>query len=123
MAEQFAGGTQCTPLKQPIDPRELGSATLVPSGPVEAGSWQTFTLTYTAGRYGIDDSGALRVCFRFAADHTKPQLTDPKAPGYTVVTTSNNAVLECRFDQKGNVRPFDQTLYVKVVNGYMQEGE
>ena len=123
MAEQFAGGTQCTPLKQPIDPRELGSATLVPSGPVEAGSWQTFTLTYTAGRYGIDDSGALRVCFRYAADHTKPQLTDPKAPGYTVVTTSNNAVLECRFDQKGNVRPFDQTLYVKVVNGYMQEGD
>ncbi len=117
------GGLQCAPLPAPIDPKALGSARLIPDGAVEAGSWQTFELIYTVGRYGIDDSGALRVCFRYAADHTKPQFTDPKAPGYTVIKASNNAVLECRFDPKGNVRPFDQTIYVKVVNGYMKEGD
>lgn len=118
-----SGGLQCAPLRAPIDPHLLGSATVEPSTPVEAGSWQTFVVTYTAGRYGIDDSGALRFCFRYAADHTKPQFADPAAPGYTVVAASNNAVLETRFDQKGNVRPYDQTVYVKVVNGYLKEGE
>ncbi len=117
------GGLQCAPLQAPLDPGDLGSARLTPDGPVEAGSWQTFTLVYTAGRYGIDDSGALRVCFRFAADHSKPQFTEPAGAGYTVVRASNNAVLEYRFDQKGNVRPFDQTVYVKVVNGYLKEGD
>ena len=117
------GGTQCAPLPAPLDPATLGSASLTPNGPVEAGSWQTFTLVYTAGHYGIDDSGALRVCFRFAADHAKPQFTDPAAPNYTTIRASNNAVLEYRFEQKGNVRPFDQTVYVKVVNGYLKEGD
>lgn len=117
------GGLQCAPLAAPIPPHLLGHAEVSPDGPVEAGSWQSFVLTYTAGHYGIDDSGALRVCFRFAADHSKPQLSDPKGAGYTTVVASNNAVLECRFDQKGNVRPYDQTLSIKVVNGYLKPGD
>ena len=31
----------------------------------EAGSMQTFTLVYTAGRFGIDDTGSLKIGFRF----------------------------------------------------------
>jgi hypothetical protein len=99
-----------------------GSATIEPSGKIEAGSWATFTLVYTAGFYGIDDSGSLKIVSRFASDQTKPQFDDPTAPGYTTVTTSNNAKLELRFDPKGNVRPWDGTLYIKVVNGFMKEG-
>lgn len=110
-------------LRQPLDPAILGHATVMPDVPVVAGSWQSFTLTYTAGAYGIDDSGSLRLCFRFASDQSAPQFDRPDGPGYTIVTASNGAVLQARFDPKGNVRPWDKTLYVKVVNGYLLPGD
>ncbi|MEO0762774.1 MAG: hypothetical protein AAFZ09_13365 [Pseudomonadota bacterium] len=110
-------------LATPIAGADIGHAVLTPDTPVEAGSWQTLTLSYTCGRYGIDDSGALRVCWRFAADHTKPQFHDPAGPGFTTVTASNNAVLDYRYDMKGNVRPWDRTLAIRVVDGFMQEGD
>ena len=92
-------------LREPIPSGLLGTARLDRRGDFEAGSFQSFTLTYTAGRYGIDDSGSLRIAFRFATDQTDPQFTDPKGPGFTEVTASNGAVLDCRFDPKGNIRP------------------
>lgn len=110
-------------IREPIPPEELGTATISPDGAFEAGSHQSFTLTYTAGKFGIDDSGSLRICFRFASDQTRPQFEDPARPNYTVVEASNNAVLECRYDPKGNVRPWDRTLYIKVVRGFLREGD
>ncbi len=110
-------------LRDPIDPAELGHATLTPDGDFEVGSYQSFTLTYTAGKFGIDDSGSLRVVFRFASDQSRPQFEDPARPNYTVVEASNDAVLEVRYDPKGNVRPWDRCLYVKVVRGFLREGD
>jgi len=110
-------------IRQPIAPEDLGTAVLSPDGAFEAGSTATFTLTYTAGKFGIDDSGSLRICFRFAADQTRPQFDDPERPNYTVIEASNNAVLEYRYDPKGNVRPWDRTLYIKVVKGFLREGD
>lgn len=110
-------------IREAIAPERLGRATITPAGAFEAGSYASFTLTYTAGVYGIDDSGALRICFRFASDQSNPQFTDPKAPNYTTVEASNGAVLDYRFDQKGNVRPWDRTLSIKVVKGYLSEGD
>lgn len=110
-------------IRDPIPLDELGSVTLTPDGAFEAGSYASFTLTYTAGKFGIDDSGSLRVCFRFASDQTRPQFDDPARPNYTTITASNSAVLEYRYDPKGNVRPWDRTLYVKVVNGFLREGD
>ncbi|QJF52609.1 DUF3604 domain-containing protein [Roseobacter ponti] len=110
-------------LRAPVDPGLLGTAVLDKPGAYEAGSFQSFTLTYTCGRFGIDDSGSLRVAFRFATDQTNPQFDDPQAPGFTEVTASNNAVLQTRFDPKGNIRPWDRTLQIKVVKGFMKEGD
>ena len=110
-------------LRNPIDPSLLGTAVMDKTGAFEAGSYQSFTLTYTAGRFGIDDSGSLRIVWRFATDQTNPQFDDPKAAGYTEVTASNNAVLQARFDPKGNIRPWDRTLQIKVVKGFMKEGD
>jgi hypothetical protein len=107
----------------PIEPQRLGSARLEPAGVFEAGAYASFTLTYTAGDYGIDDSGSLRIVTRFASDQTPPQLTDAEAPGYTTVEASNDAVLEVRYDPKGNLRPWDKTLHVKVVQGFLAPGE
>ncbi|MDA0304664.1 MAG: DUF3604 domain-containing protein [Proteobacteria bacterium] len=102
---------------------ELGHAILTPTGDFEAGSWQTFKLVYTCGKYGMDDSASMRICFRFASDQSRPQFDDPKWRNWTRVEASNNAVLETRYDPKGNVRPWDRALYIKVVKGFMQEGD
>jgi hypothetical protein len=110
-------------MRDPIPLHELGSVTLTPDGDFEAGTYASFTLTYTAGKFGIDDSGSLRVCFRFASDQTRPQFEDPSRPNYTTIEASNNAVLEYRYDPKGNVRPWDRTLYIKVVKGFLREGD
>ncbi len=111
------------PQPYPVPQALAGTATVTPDGPVEAGSWQSFTLVYTAGRFGIDDSGSIKVCFRFASDQSKLQLDDPQGPGFVSVAASNGAVLETRFDYKQNTRPWDRTLYIKVVRGFMREGD
>ncbi len=118
-----AGGLASRPLSGAIPAAELGAVTLTPGGDFVAGSYQTFTLTYTAGKFGIDDSGSLRICFRFASDQTRPQFEDPKGPNYTTITASNSAVLQYHYDPKGNVRPWDRTLYIKVVRGFLRAGD
>lgn len=100
-----------------------GRATVSPTGSVVAGSWQTFEIVYTAGRFGIDDSGSIKVCFRFATDQTRLQFDDPRAPGYVTVSASNGATLDPRFDYKQNTRPWDRTLHIKVVRGFLKEGD
>ena len=105
----------------PVD--QLGTATISPDGDFEAGSNASFTLTYIAGLFGIDDSGSLRVCFRFASDQSNPQFDDPEGANYTTVEASNGAILQVRWDPKGNVRPWDRTLWIKVVKGYLTEGD
>ena len=42
-------------------PEHMGSATLTPAGPFMAGSHAELALVYTAGTFGIDDSGMLKV--------------------------------------------------------------
>ena len=47
------------------DPVLYGHVELQPGGTFEVRSAQTFRLVYTVGRYGIDDTGSIRVVFRF----------------------------------------------------------
>jgi Protein of unknown function (DUF3604) len=101
----------------------LGSAVLEPADPVEAGSFQSLTLTYTAGFFGIDDSGSLRIVFRHVSDMGLPQFDEPAAPGYVTAHASNGAVLDLRYDGKLNVRPWDRTLQIRVVRGFLREGD
>jgi hypothetical protein len=64
-------------------PEKMGSAVVEPAGSFEAGSYQEFTLTYTAGYFGIDDTGSLKIVHRFASDMGRPQFENPgvSAPG------------------------------------------
>ena len=57
----------------------MGRAELNKSGPLVCGSWTS--LTYTAGHFGIDDLGGIKVSIRSASDQTPPQFDDPAAPG------------------------------------------
>jgi len=110
-------------IREAVAPEDLGTAAISPSGRFDAGSYASFTLVYTAGPYGIDDSGSLRVCFRFASDQSNPQFDDPAGANYCTVEASNGAVLQLRWDPKGNVRPWDRTLWIKIVKGYLEEGD
>lgn len=115
--------TNWMPETVPVPTEEAGSVTLDLAGPVAAGSYQRFTLTYKAGFYGIDDSGSIKICFRFASDMGKPQFQDPAAANFVSASASNGAILETTFDMKGNTRPWDRTLRVKVVAGFLREGD
>src|SRR5207244_2707907 len=87
-----------------------GHASISPTTPCEAGSFAALTLTYTAGYFGIDDTGSLKIVHRFASDTGKMQFTDPAGWNYVTAEASNGAVLELRYDQTGNIRPWDKTL-------------
>ena len=44
-------------------------------------------------------------------------------PNYLTVKASNGAVLDVQFNVKQNIRPWDKTIYIKVVRGFLREGD
>ncbi len=104
-------------------PDLMGSATLGPTGAFEAGSYQSFTLVYTAGPFGMDDTGSLKIGFRFATDFGPVQFDDPKGQGYTSVEASNGATLECKWEFKRNIRPWSRSLYIGVAKHFLAPGD
>jgi hypothetical protein len=93
-------------------PDLMGHAEVTTTEPVVAGSWTNFCLTYTAGKFGIDDLGGVRVAMRTHSDMTLLQTTDPKAPGYLTVEASNGAPIEYGFTYKRNIRPWGNCITV-----------
>jgi hypothetical protein len=103
-------------------PRQMGSVRLAPAGPFVAGSCVELALTYTAGAFGIDDTGMVKMSWRSTSDMAKPQFDDPEAPNYTTVEASNGATLEVWFDRL-NIRPWANTLLIRVGRGYLRAGD
>ena len=103
-------------------PEHMGTATLSPSGPFVAGTHETFALTYTAGTFGIDDTGMLKISWRTTSDMAKPQFTAPAAANYTTVEASNGAKLEYWIERL-NIRPWVNTLMIRVGRGYLRAGD
>lgn len=101
---------------------EIGRAEIEPKHPLVAGSHAELTITYTAGSFGIDDTGAIKISWRTASDSAKPQLSDPKAPNYTTAYASNGARLELEVN-RNNIRPWVNTLLVRVGRGFLRAGE
>jgi hypothetical protein len=103
-------------------PEHMGSINLAPSGPFVAGSYAELTLVYTAGTFGIDDTGMVKVSWRTTSDFSKPQFDKPDAPSFTTVEASNGAILEVWFDRL-NIRPYANTLLIRVGRGYLRAGD
>ena len=104
-------------------PELLGSATLSPQGSFEARSCAAFTLTYTAGAYGIDDTGGIKVAFRFVSDMGKPQTDDPRGANYVTAEACSGAALKCWYDAYGHFRPWDSAVFIRVMDGCLAEGD
>ena len=100
-----------------------GHAALTPRGAFEARSLQSFKLTYTCGRYGLDDTGSIRIVFRFTADGGALQTDDPQALNYVTARSSSGVPLQLGFHANGHQRPWYQALTVMVRKGYLREGE
>ena len=104
-------------------PELMGSAVLHAPAAIEAGSMQELTLVYTCGAFGIDDTGSLKIGFRFATDMGTVQFTDPKAPGYTTAVASSGAPLDLKWEFKRNIRPWSRALYIGVSGDYLAPGD
>lgn len=100
---------------------DYGSAALHPAGPVEVRSFQTLTVTYTVGKFGLDDTGAIRIAFRWVTDSGPLQTSDPAAKNYVTATASNGVPLTVFVEPYGH-RPWEG-LRVTVNGGYMREGD
>jgi uncharacterized protein DUF3604 len=100
----------------------MGSVKLERPGPFVAGSHAELKLTYTAGTFGIDDTGMVKISWRTTSDMGKPQFDKPQGPNFTTVEASNGAKLEVWFDRL-NIRPYANTLLIRVGRGYLRAGD
>jgi hypothetical protein len=103
-------------------PEHMGSISLLSPGPFVAGSYAELVLVYTAGTFGIDDTGMVKLSWRTTSDLSKPQFDKPAAPNFTTVEASNGAKLEVWFDRL-NIRPYANTLLIRVGRGYLRAGD
>ena len=103
-------------------PEHMGSIRLASPGPFVAGSLEELTLVYTAGTFGIDDTGMVKISWRTTSDMAKPQFDKPQAPNFTTVEASNGAKLEVWYDRL-NIRPYANTLLIRVGRGYLRQGD
>jgi Protein of unknown function (DUF3604) len=101
---------------------DLGHARITPKKPVVAGSHITATYTYTAG-HPVDDTGCVKIAFRFAGDFGIPQFEDMAAANYCAISTTGDCRIEPRWDMKGHTRPWGRTLVLKVMSGYLARGD
>ncbi|HKY94642.1 MAG TPA: hypothetical protein VJL84_05020, partial [Kiloniellales bacterium] len=116
-------GEVFTEAQPAADPALYGTVSLHPLGRFEVRSFASFTLTYRCGRFGLDDTGSLRIALRFTADGGPLQMDDPTAPNYVTARTSKGVALRLAFDANGNPRPWYQALTLTVSKGYLGEGD
>ncbi|MDP6413323.1 MAG: DUF3604 domain-containing protein [Arenicellales bacterium] len=117
-------GEGWTPVEPGANPVLYGHAQISPQGRFEVRSYQTFALTYTVGRFGLDDTGAIRVVFRAMGDTGRLQTSDPAGDNYVTATASNGVTLSVHYAGRGmSARPRWKSLTVNVSNGYMREGD
>lgn len=90
----------------------MGHVTLTPCDPIQAGTWTSLTFVYTAGHFGIDDLGGLKLAMRTHNDMTPLQTSDPSAPGYLTAVASNGAPLDVDVSFKRNVRPWGNCVTI-----------
>lgn len=103
--------------------RELmGSAKIIPKGTFEVGSWQSFKLTYSAGKFGIDDQGGLMIGLRPHYDGSKLQNSDPKLEGYVSVESSKDIPIEFKIEIRRSIRPLQKNLYI-ICKKFLKEND
>ncbi|MCF6238974.1 MAG: DUF3604 domain-containing protein [Candidatus Marinimicrobia bacterium] len=102
--------------------KNIGNAKIDINEPVVAGSYHKICYTFTAD-HAIDDTGYVKIVFRFASDFGIPQFNNPDKPNYCSVSTNGDCRIEPRWDPQGHIRPWGKALYLKVMGGFLNQGE
>ena len=99
---------------------------------IVAGAVEELVLRYMVGRSGIADSGWLKLCFRYYSDWDL-QTLDPGGRDYASARVirrdgpgqagDDPHRLETRYDLKGGERPFQKSLLIHTVDGYLSPGD
>lgn len=105
------------------DNADYGSVQFGPNGRFEVRSFQTFTLVYTVGEYGLDDTGAIKVVHRWTGDQGGVQFSDPTAANYVTASASNGVHLALYAEPYPHQRPWYNGLRVTVERGHMRPGD
>ncbi|WP_370302864.1 DUF3604 domain-containing protein [Pseudooceanicola sp.] len=100
-----------------------GTATMEGPRTAEVRTYQTFRIRYQTGKLGLDDTGSVRIAFRFISDAGFLQTTDPTAPNYVTATSSGEGRLQLKYDRNGGQRPWNEVLTVYQSGGYLKPGE
>ena len=105
------------------DPVLYGSAALTPTGAFEARSLQSFSLVYTVGRFGLDDTGSIKIVHRYSNDWGILQMDDPRGVNYVSAEASNGSRLHLAYQDGGEQRPWYRSLRVTVRGDGLYEGD
>jgi hypothetical protein len=105
------------------DPVLYGSVELTPTGAFEARSLQTFSLVYTVGRFGLDDTGSIKVVHRYPNDWGRLQTDDPAGVNYVTAAASNGSRLQLIYENGGEQRPWYRSLTIYVKGDGLYEGD
>jgi hypothetical protein len=103
--------------------RRCGTVSLEPKTDVVAGTFATWTITYTVGRLGMDDGSRLKFAVNQSSDWGPPQFSEPAADNYCSVTTAGDAMVTGSYNTRGRARPWQDTLDIDVSDGMLSEGE
>jgi hypothetical protein len=103
--------------------QDYGSARIAPSGPFEVRSFQTIEVVYTVGRFGLDDSGSIKIVQRFPNDGGRLQVTDPTAMNYVSAHAGGRCRLTLVPEPNGHQRPWERSLRIIVGGGSLREGD
>lgn len=100
---------------------EVGTLTCLTSAPATAGAYVTLRFRFTAGRYGIDDAGGLKLSWRQTSDMEKPQVSDPAGAGFARIEAGPDRyfLMEVSND---NIRPYKSTLTIRM-GRFLMPGE
>jgi len=100
---------------------EVGTLTCLTPAPAAAGAYVTLRFRFTAGRYGIDDAGGLKLSWRQTSDMGKPQVSDPAGAGFARIEAGpdRHFVMEVSND---NIRPYKSTLTIRM-GRFLMPGE
>ena len=86
--------------------KDCGTFEVSPQGEVGVGDITEFKLVYTAGKYGVEEIGGLRISLRLATDITPPQFSDPSGSGYTTIECSRGIKATIEYQPQRGVRPW-----------------
>jgi len=99
----------------------LGNVTMQNIEHVIAGSINTWEIIYKVGKYGIDDTGSIRIAWRNPSDWGVPQFTKPSELGYSSASVNGNAKISMALEYYE--RPFINSIVVTVYDGFLMEGD